>query len=134
MCAKNYQFFNEAQKSFYDELKTDISFKVQFFRWLAEGKFMSFPEVRIAYKAWSSPEALEAISQPGPTAAKSAKAILDYNERIIKTTGEAVGHINSFVEFLNSMSVSQLQSIPAKTCESLKKALETVIKMTSSIN
>jgi hypothetical protein len=31
LCAKNYQFFNEAQKSFYDQLNTDISFKIQFF-------------------------------------------------------------------------------------------------------
>jgi hypothetical protein len=133
LCAKNYQYFNEAQKSFYDELKTEISFKIQFFRWLSEGKFMSFPEVRIAYKVWTTPEALEVISKPNPAAAKSAKAIIDYNERVIKAAGEAVVRINSFVEFLNSMNVSQLQSLPEKTCVSLKKALEAVIKMTSSI-
>jgi len=134
MCAKNYQFFNEAQKSFYKELNTDVSFKIQFFRWIAEGKFMSFPEVRIAYKAWSSPEVLEVISQPNPAAAKSAKAMLDYNERVVKSTGEAATRINSFIEFLNSMTVDQLKSISPKTRESLKKALETVIKMSSSVS
>jgi hypothetical protein len=134
MCAKNYQFFNEAQKSFYNELKTDISFKVQFFRWIAEGKFMSFPEVRIAYKAWSSPEVLEVISKPSPAAAKSAKAMLDYKERVIKSTGEATERINSFIEFLDSMNVTQLKSISAKTRESLKKALEIVVKMSSSVS
>jgi hypothetical protein len=92
---------------------------------------MSFQEVRIAYKAWCNPEAMAAISQPGPTSAKSAKAILDYNDRVVKTTDEAMGRINTFVEFLNSMSVIQLQSIPKATRDALQKALETVIKMSS---
>ena len=133
ICAKNYQFFNEAKKSFYDPLKTDAYFKMQFFKWIVEGKFMSFQEVRIAYKAWCSPEAKAAISQPEPTAAKAAKAILDYNDRIIKTTGEAVGRINNFVAFLNDMNVAQLKNIPPDTIDALKTALSTVIRMGESI-
>lgn len=92
---------------------------------------MSFQEVRIAYKAWCSPEAKAAISQPEPSAAKAAKAILDYNDRVIKSTGETVGRINNFVQFLTSMNVAQLQAIPEATRDALKKALEVVIKMSS---
>ena len=90
---------------------------------------MSFQEVRIAYKAWCSPEAKAAISQPEPSAAKAAKAILDYNDRVIKSTGETVGRINNFVQFLTSMNVAQ--AIPEATRDALKKALEVVIKMSS---
>lgn len=131
ICSQYYQFFNEAHKSFDAPLKTDAYFKMQFFRWIAEEKFMSFQEVRIAYKAWCSPEAKAAISQPEPSAAKAAKAILDYNDRVIKSTGETVGRINNFVQFLTSMNVAQLQAIPEATRDALKKALEVVIKMSS---
>jgi hypothetical protein len=132
ICAKYYQFFNEAQKSFHDALKTDVQFKMQFFRWIYEKKFMSFQEVRIAYKAWNSPEAMEVISQPGPASAKAAKAVLDYNERIIKTTNEALARISSVIDFLNSLNVTQLKAIPVETRDSLKMALEAVIKMSAA--
>ena len=134
VCAQNYQYFNEAQKSYYDSLKTDAVFKMNFFRWIYEGKFSSFPEVRIAYKAWNFPEARAALIQSEPTAAKAAKAILDYNERVTKSTGETIGRISNFVEFLNSLSVAQLQAIPEATRGALRQALETVLRMSSPVD
>jgi hypothetical protein len=127
--AKNYQFFNEAQKSFFEQLNTDIDFKIQFFKWIHEGKFSSFQEVRIAYNAWRHPEAKAALLQPDPTAAKSAKAILDYNTRVVKSTEEAVGRIDSFVKFLMEMTAQQIDVIPASSLSNLKEALNLVIKM-----
>jgi len=129
IAAKNYQYFNEAQKSFYDPLRTDIDFKIQFFKWIKENKFSSFPEVRIAYRAWEDPEAKAAIMQPDPTAAKSAKAILDYNDRIIRNTDEAIGRIDSFIKFLKAMTAEEIKAIPAKTRDALKEALLLVSKM-----
>jgi hypothetical protein len=127
--AKNYQFFNEAQKSFFDQLNTNIDFKIQFFKWIHEGKFSSFQEVRIAYNAWGHPEAKAALLQPDPTAAKSAKAILDYNTRVVRSTDEAVGRIDSFVKFLKEMTAQQIDIIPESSLASLKEALNLVIKM-----
>lgn len=133
ICAQNYQFFNEAHKSFDAQLKMDADFKMQFFRWIAQGKFMSFQEVRIAYKAWKSPEARAAIQQQEPTAAKAAKAILEYNDRVIKSSGETVGRIDNFVQFLKNLKVEQLKDIPKETHEKLKEALELVIKMREQV-
>lgn len=55
ICSEHYQFFNEANKSFKNPLKTDYEFKLQFFKWIADDKFDSFAEVRIAHKAWENP-------------------------------------------------------------------------------
>jgi hypothetical protein len=129
IAAKNYQFFNEAQKSFFEPLKLDFDFKLQFFKWIRDGKFSSFPEVRVAYKAWKSPEAKAALMQPEPTAAKAAKAILDYNDRVVRSTDEAVGRIDSFVKFLNDMTAAEMNLLPNQSRESLENALEMVIKM-----
>ncbi len=129
IAAKNYQYFNEAQKSFFDPLKTDFDFKVQFYKWVHEGKFSSFPEVRIAHIAWNHPEARAALLQSDPSAAKSAKAILDYNSRIVRSTDEATGRIETFVKFLREMTATEIKLIPPSTRANLEQALELVIKM-----
>lgn len=132
IAARNYQFFNEAQKSFFEPLKTDFDFKIQFFKWIFEGKFSSFPEVRVAYRAWKNPEAKAALMQPEVTAAKSAKAILDYNDRVVRNTDEAVGRIETFVSFLKDMTASEIKSLPASSRARLAEALDLVTKMSEA--
>ena len=132
--AKHYQFFNEAKKSFFNDLKTNLDFKIQFFKWIYEEKFSSFPEVRIAFQAWNHPEAKAALLESGPTAAKSAKAILDYNSRVIQNTDEAVGRIDTFVKFLHDMTAEQIKLIPSATRKKLAQGLETVIKMSQAVS
>jgi len=129
MAAKSYQFFNEAQKSFFDPLKSDIDFKFQFFKWVAESKFSSFPEVRIAYKAWQHPEAKSVLLQPDPSAAKSAKAILDYNARVVQSADEAAARIETFVKFLKELTAEEIQKIPTSTSQKLEEALGLVAKL-----
>lgn len=129
IAAKNYQYFNEAQKSFFDPLKTDFDFKIQFYKWIHEGKFSSFPEVRIAHTAWKHPEARAALLQSDPSAAKSAKAILDYNSRIVHSRDEAAGRIENFVKFLREMPAGEIKMISPNTRANLEQALELVIKM-----
>lgn len=132
IAAKSYQIFNEAQKSFFDPLKTDIDFKLQFFRWVHEGKFASWPEARVAYKVWNHPEAKAAIMQPEPAAAKSAKTILEYNTRIIRNTDEAVGRIDAFISFLRDMTANEIKLLPPAARNNLADALELVIKMSKA--
>ena len=132
IAAKNYQYFNEAQKSFFDQLKTDFDFKIQFFEWIYQGKFASFPEVRVAYKAWQHPEAKAAILQPDPSAAKSAKAILDYNSRVVKSADEAIGRIETFTKFLKDMTAAEIKLLPQASRDNLEGALEMVLKMSKA--
>lgn len=133
ICAKNYQYFNEAKKSFPNQLKTEPEFAVQFFKWIHEGKFSSFPEVRIAYKAWQSPEAKAALMQPDPTAAKAAKAIIDYNSRVVKTNDEIEGRIVNFTKFIEGVNVAQLQNVSAEARASFAKMVETFNKLLESV-
>lgn len=132
VAARNYQYFNEAQKSFFDPLRTDIDFKIQFFKWIYESKFASFPEVRVAFKAWQHPEAKAALLQPDPAAAKSAKAILDYNTRVVRSADEAVGRIDTIVRFLREMRAEDIKQLPEISRENLKEALELVIKLSNA--
>ena len=129
IAARNYQYFNEAQKSFFDAVKTDLDFKFQFFKWIHQGKFSSFPEVRIANKAWKNSEARAALLQPDPAAAKSAKAILDYNSRVVSSADETVGRIDSFEKFLHAMTAQQIKLIPETSRAKLENVLSLVIKM-----
>ncbi|MFA5067175.1 MAG: hypothetical protein WC466_03965 [Candidatus Izemoplasmatales bacterium] len=132
IAAKNYQFFNEAQKSFFDPLQTDLEFKANFFRWMKEEKFSSFPEVRIAYKAWKDPEAKSIIAGNDPTAAKDAKSTLDYNARIVRSGAEAAGRIDAFVKFLRDMKAGEIKSLPVQARDSLKEALILIEKMSKA--
>lgn len=132
IAAENYQFFNEAQKSFFNHLKTDFDFKTQFFKWINDGKFASFPEVRIAHKAWNHPEAKPIIMGSEPTAAKDAKAVLDYNARIVRSGEETGARIEFFVGFLKGLKVEQVASLPDKTIEHLREALILLEKMTAA--
>jgi len=132
IAAKSYQYFNEAQKSYFDALKTDFDFKIQFFKWISQGKFSSFPEVRVAYSAWKHPEARAVLLQPDPSAAKSAKAILDYNTRIVRSTDEATGRIETFVQFLRELTATEIKLIPEASRNNLEAALEMVIKMSKA--
>jgi hypothetical protein len=70
--------------------------------------------------------------QPDPSAAKSAKAILDYNDRVVKSKDEVIGRIDSFVKFLSDMTVLEMSSLPETTKASLEKSLALVIKMCRS--
>lgn len=132
VAAKNYQYFNEAQKSFFDPLKTNIEFKLQFFRWIYEGKFSSFPDVRIAYNAWTHPEAKSVILQSAPTSAKEARAILEYNSRVIRNTEDAARRIESFAKFLKDMTADEIKSLPLSARENLRQALLLVAKMSEA--
>lgn len=132
IAAKNYQFFNEAQKSFFEPLQTDLEFKANFFRWMKQEKFSSFPEVRIAYKAWKDPEVKAIISGNDPDAAKDAKSTLDYNVRVVRSGEEAAGRIDAFVKFLKAMKAGEIKSLPPQARDNLKEALTLIEKMSKA--
>lgn len=132
VAAKNYQFFNEAQKSFYDALQTDLEFKASFFKWMKQEKFSSFPEVRIAYKAWKDPEVKAIITGNDPDAAKDAKSTLDYNSRIVRSGEEAAGRIDAFIKFLKGMRAEEIKTLPGTARENLRTAITLIEKMSDA--
>lgn len=132
IAAKNYQFFNEAQKSFFEELRSDLEFKAKFFQWIKEGKFSSFPDVRIAHKAWKDPEARVILMSSDPTAAKDAKSTLDYNMRVVRSGEEAAGRIDAFVKFLKALKAHEIKSLPPQAREHLQEALGMIEKMSNA--
>lgn len=132
IAAKNYQFFNEAQKSFFPQIQADLEFKAMFFRWIKEGKFSSFPEVRIAHKAWKDPEAKAILTSSDPSAAKDAKAALDYSARIVRTGEEAAGRIDAFVKFLRALKADEIKSLPSLARDNLQEALSLIEKMSKA--
>lgn len=126
IAAKSYQYFNEAQKSFYGKLRNEPDFKIQFFRWIAYGKFSSFQEVRVAYEIWNSPEAKAAIESSAPGAAKDAKTIIDYNKRYVQDGVEIEERFKKFAAFVKSLTVEQICKLPVGVNEALYEALKTV--------
>lgn len=124
IAAKSYQYFNEAQKSFNTPLKTEADFKIQFFRWIAQEKFSSFQEVRVAYEIWKSPEACSVIEENRPGVAKDAKTILDYNKRIVHGGVEIEERLKKFSDFVNSLTVEQIRKVPHGVCVALQVALQ----------
>lgn len=134
VAAENYQYFNEAQKSFLNPLKSDPEFKVHFFKWIADGKFSSFPEVRVAYEAWRDAEARSIIASDEPTAAKDAKAVIDYKRRVLKGKNEVKVRIEEFTRYLESLSVAEINGMTAQTLEKLHEAMNIVDDMAASVN
>ena len=71
--------------------------------------------------------------QPEPTAAKSAKAIIDYNARVVRTNDEIEGRIVNFANFLEDVNVGQLQKVSQEVRASFHKIVETFNKLLNSV-
>lgn len=99
---------------------------------MTQEKFSSFPEVRIAYKAWKDPEVKAIISGNDPDAAKDAKSTLDYNSRVVRSGEEAAGRIDAFIKFLKGMKAGEIKSLPTTARENLKEALNLIEKMSKA--
>jgi hypothetical protein len=130
--SENYQYFNEAQKSFHRALDEDPEFKGHFFQWLNDGKFSSFAEVRVAHRAWCDPEARSILMGPEPTAAKHAKNTLEYNERLVRSGEEVLGRIEQFAKFLAQLEVQQVKALPEGTIGKLEDTLRSVVEMSKA--
>jgi hypothetical protein len=129
IAAEKYQFFNEAQKSFYTALEKDYEFKKQFFRWLCEGTFASFQEVRIANEAWCDERAKNELMSGNNGAAKRAKAILDYKRLMNDRTEKAEDNIENFIKFLEELTANQITSLSEASVEKLEGCLRRVTGM-----
>lgn len=133
IASKKYQFFNEAQKSLRNDLGADVPFKINFFKWIVGEKFKSFNEVRIAYKAWKDPEARSLLVRNDPSAAKEAKAIIDYKQRVLETEQEAASRVENFIKFLRELTTEEINALPREAVDALEEVLKKVISMAKSV-
>ena len=129
VAAERYQQFNEAQKSFLSQLATDFDFKIQFFRWVHEGKFSSFQEVRVAWEGWKDPNVRRILLTNDPESAKKARAEVEYKKVVKNNVVDAAERINDIVKFLEQLTAAEISSLPEDAIETLMKALSTVGEM-----
>ena len=132
--AKRYQFFNEAQKSFFNQLEQDPDFKVTFFHWLHKGCFSSFPQARVAHKAYQNLEAKSILDNQSTNAGKDAKTVVDDEARMIQDARGASHKIRTFVRFLRNLKAQNIGALPDEAVNELREALKLVENMARSVN
>jgi hypothetical protein len=129
---EHYQKFNEAQKSYRQQLETNPEFKRTFFRLLAQGKFKTWTEVRYAYDAWVDPAIRKVLMSDDPDAAKRARIKV---ESKAKGEAEALTHeqqIDAFTQFLSKLEVDEILSIPKDKVQLLREKVDAVFASKSS--
>lgn len=122
--SKKYQHFNEAQKSFRDPLGKDPEFKFSFFRWLNDDKFTSFPQVRIAHKAWENPEARRVLQNQSEDAGKDAKTIVDEAARITQKRENIGYQIQNYLKFLRGLTLENISELAPESLAELREILD----------
>ncbi len=129
IAAEKYQYFNESQKSFFSALEKDYEFKKQFFRWIFDGTFSSFQEVRIAHEAWSDDRARKELLSGENNAAKKAKAVLDYKKLLTERTTKAEDNIDDFIKMLEGLTAHQISELSADSIIKLEDCLKRITEM-----
>lgn len=129
LASASYQFFNEAQKSFYDKLFSDYDFKIQFFKWIYEGKFASFPQVRVAHQAWDDDKLRKILKSDDPEAAARVLAEVQYRKVVKQDNEDASQKIADFEKYLNDMKAVQLTSLTDEDIVRLESILVKVKQM-----
>ena len=132
IASTSYQFFNEAQKSFYDKLFADYDFKIQFFNWIYEGKFASFPQVRVAYQAWDNDNLRKILKSDDPEAAARVLAEVQYRKVVKQDNENASQKISDFEKFLNDLKAVQLSSLTDEDIVRLESILKKVKQMSEA--
>lgn len=133
IAAENYQYFNEAQKSYKNRLEQDLDFKQQFFKWIYQNKFASFPEVRIAEAAYDDATAKKILNTPDdPKSGRRARALIEYKKNFDKATEKAEENIEGFARFLEELTTAQKQELSLESLNTLENALSTVVQMIKS--
>ena len=133
IAASNYQFFNEAQKSFLQPLNTNPEFKAQFFRWIHENKFKSFQQVRVAYEGWSDPDLRQELLSASPEAAANVQAEVNYRKtgkQNKKTPGQ---RIDEFLKYLRELRVQDFQGIGQQDVDALVEISQKIVAMTTAL-
>jgi hypothetical protein len=129
VASENYQFFNEAQKSFHEKIESDFEFKKQFFRWIYDGKFSSFQQVRVAAIAWADSALREDLRSSDSEAAARVLATINYQRATTQSSQDASQRIADFEKFLGELKAAQISNLASADLKKLSSILEKVEKM-----
>ena len=127
--ADSYQYFNEAQKSFFQPLQTDPDFKAQFFDWITGGVFKSFQEVRVAHTAYGNANLRKILNTNDSGAGTQVLAHVNFTKVAAVTQEKSSERISEFVEFLKHMKAQELSELSPESIQELQDIATTVTKM-----
>lgn len=130
---QNYQFFNEAQKSFYEEAASNFEFRNTFFRWLSDGKFSSFSEVRVARKAFDKPKYKKILDGDNPKAGRLVETYIKSDEAKSQEERDVKEIIEEFKKEVETMTLPELSKLDDEDIETLRSILENIIRMVESL-
>ena len=127
VAAVNYQFFNEAKKSFREPLANNPDFAELFFTLIAKNdkeKFFSrFDEVRCAYDGYNDPIGRPIMEKGDAGAGKDLKALIQMKNSNLEDRQDAEAKITAFVKFLKDLKAEQIRTISDATYENLRESL-----------
>lgn len=130
---EKYQFFNEAQKSFYEDAASDFEFRSSFFKWLSDNKFASFGEVRVARKAYGKPKYKKILDSDRERAGRVVEAYVKSDEAKSQEARDVALIIKEFKEDIETMTADEIASLNKENVDSLKQILENIIKMSEGL-
>ena len=126
---EKYHLFNEASTApgLAQALLNNSSFAEDFYRWMAEGKYRNWQEVRVAYQAWQDSEARDAMIKGGSNAGKDARAIVDYNSRVIREGSNVASKVEAFLKFLQGLKFGQIDEMSLESVGKIEKLLPRIL-------
>lgn len=133
IAADNYQFFNEAKKSFHGAL-SDNDFANLFYTLIAKGKkdggfFKRFDEVRCAHDGYKHSIGREILETAAAGGGRDLKALIQMEKSNLQARQSNEGRIEEFVAFLRKLSAEQMRDISDNAFNGLRESLVLVQKL-----
>jgi hypothetical protein len=128
---EKFEYFDELTKSgVWGSLSHDPDARDEVFRWLWDGKFKSFADVRSVPKILTDPVARIQANQDDADAVKRAIETVIVNDPVrAKDKTAADAKIRQFAEWLGSFRPEEFKSLETGTLERLQQMLDTVTAM-----
>jgi len=130
VAADNYQFFNEAKKSFHDALFSDSDFAELFYKRVAQGDFFSrWDEVRCAHQGYNDPIGRPLLEKGDAGSGKDLKALIQMQKSILKQHQSIEERIKEFIKLLKELTAEEMKGISEDSYKNLQDALALVQKL-----
>jgi hypothetical protein len=128
---EKFEYFDELSKaSVWGCLKDDPDARDEVFRWLWDGKFKAFPDVRQVPKILADPVARRLANADDADGVKRAIATVIANDPTrIKDKEAANEKIKQFATWLDSFKRGDYKQLSLESLSELKDVLEDVVKM-----
>ena len=132
----NYQFFNEAQKSYFKQLNEEPEFAVLFYNLICKrGFFSNFPEVRCAYEGYKDKENCLPLMRKGePGGGSKVRLHVQTIKEGLVTIKSVQETFSEFHDYLNNLTTEDKKAISGEVLEKLRDTLRLVESMVQAAN